>query len=166
MSLGSCHLALFGAGRRLFIDRLWLNLLGLHRPRPVKPYVQFPTQHERVRKTLVPALKAEGLRVCVDFECFEPGSFVVYEMERAVEQSRYTVSVLTPKYLESGFAEFEETLAQHLSLEERKKRYLGIMRESCEPSLSVRARYWLEMTDDDEYQINLPRLVQQLRQAP
>ncbi|HYX40372.1 MAG TPA: toll/interleukin-1 receptor domain-containing protein [Pyrinomonadaceae bacterium] len=128
--------------------------------------MQFPTQHERVRKTLVPALKAEGLRVCVDFECFEPGSFVVYEMERAVEQSRYTVSVLTPKYLESGFAEFEETLAQHLSLEERKKRYLGIMRESCEPSLSVRARYWLEMTDDDEYQINLPRLVQQLRQAP
>ena len=87
-------------------------------------------------------------------------------MERAVEQSRYTVSVLTPKYLESGFAEFEETLAQHLGLEEGKKRYLGIMRESCEPSLSVRARYWLEMTDDDEYQINLPRLVQQLRQVP
>ena len=119
-----------------------------------------------VRKTLVPALKAEGLRLCVDFECFEPGSYKVKEMERAVEQSRYTVSVLTPKYLESGFAEFEETLATQLGLEERKKRYLGIMRESCEPSLSVRARYWLEMTDDDEYQINLPRLVQQLRQAP
>ena len=119
-----------------------------------------------VRKTLVPALKAEGLRLCVDFECFEPGSYKVKEMERAVEQSRYTVSVLTPKYLESGFAEFEETLAQHLGLEEGKKRYLGIMRESCEPSLSVRARYWLEMTDDDEYQINLPRLVQQLRQVP
>ncbi|PYS93628.1 MAG: hypothetical protein DMF64_04320 [Acidobacteria bacterium] len=119
-----------------------------------------------VRKTLVPALKAEGLRVCVDFACFEPGSYVVHEMERAVEESRYTVSVLSPKYLESGFGEFEETLAQHLSLEERKKRYLGIMRESCEPSLRVRARYWLEMTDDDEYQINLPRLVQQLRQVP
>jgi Caspase domain/TIR domain len=119
-----------------------------------------------VRKTLVPALKAEGLRVCVDYECFDIGGYIVHEMERAVEQSRYTISVLTPNYLDSGFTEFEETLAQHLGLEERKKRYLGVMRESCEPSLSVRARYWLEMTDDDEYQTNLPRLVQQLRQVP
>jgi hypothetical protein len=119
-----------------------------------------------VRKTLVPALRAEGLKVCLDVDSFIPGNFVVKEMERAVEQSRYTVAVLSPSYLESGFTDFEQTLAQHMELEKRRKRYLGILLEPCEPSLSVRARFWLEMTDEDEFNVNLPRLSQQLRQKP
>jgi hypothetical protein len=119
-----------------------------------------------VRKTLVPALRADGLRVCLDVDSFEIGSFVVKEMERAVEQSRYTVAILSPRYIESGFADFEQTLAQHVELEERRKRYLGVMIEPCEPSLSIRARFWLEMTDEDEFRVNLPRLAEQIRQKP
>jgi hypothetical protein len=40
------------------------------------------------------------------------------------------------------------------------------MRERCTPRLSVRALYYLDMTDDDEFDINVARLVSQLRQAP
>ncbi|HXM49886.1 MAG TPA: caspase family protein [Pyrinomonadaceae bacterium] len=119
-----------------------------------------------VRKTLLPRLKAEGLRVCIDFECFALSAFLIKEMERAVEQSRYTVSVLTPAYLEGGFAEFEEILAEHLGLEKRQRRYLGIMREPCSPSLRIRARFWLNMTNSEEFEEGLPRLIHQLRQSP
>ncbi len=119
-----------------------------------------------VRKTLLPRLKAEGLRVCVDFECFGVGGLLIDEMERAVEQSRYTVSVLSPAYLDSNFTQFEEVLAQHLGLEKRQKRYLGIMLEPCSPSLRIRARFWLNMTNSEEFEESIPRLVHQARQSP
>lgn len=119
-----------------------------------------------VRQKLAPALRDAGLRVCIDYLCFDPGSFVVKEMERAVEQSRYTVTVLSPNYLESGFTDFEQTLAQHMEIEKRRKRYIGVLLAPCEPSLSVRARFWLEMTDEEEFRVNLPRLTQQLHQRP
>jgi hypothetical protein len=119
-----------------------------------------------VRKKLVPRLEAEGLRVCIDYRCFRLGRMLVTEMERAVESSRYTVSVLTPDYLNSGFAEFEEILSQHLGLERRQTRYMGIMREPCKPSLRVRARFWLDMTDDEEFEENVARLAYQVRLPP
>jgi hypothetical protein len=119
-----------------------------------------------VRKKLAPALRDAGLKVFIDYLCFDPGSFVVKEMERAIEQSRYTVTVLSPNYLESGFTDFEQTLAQHMEIEKRRKRYIGVLLAPCEPSLSVRARFWLEMTDEEEFRLNLPRLTQQLRERP
>jgi len=42
---------------------------------------------------------------------------VINEMERAVVQSRYTTAVLTPAYLSSNFADFENVIAQHVGLE-------------------------------------------------
>jgi hypothetical protein len=63
-----------------------------------------------VRGWLVPQLKAAGLKVCVDHESFEPGAPSLTEMERAVLQSRKTVMVLTPEYLQSEWAEFENIL--------------------------------------------------------
>lgn len=119
-----------------------------------------------VRKTLLPRLKAEGVRVCIDFECFQLGELLIKEMERAVEKSRYTLAILSPNYLNSGFTEFEEVLAEHLGLERRQKRYLGILREPCSPNLRIRARFWLDMTDNDEFEANLPRLIYQLCQSP
>ncbi|HSS20140.1 MAG TPA: caspase family protein [Pyrinomonadaceae bacterium] len=119
-----------------------------------------------VRKTLVPRLKAEGLRICVDFESFAISGLVINEMERAVEQSRYTVSILSPSYLKSNFAQFEEVLATHLGLEKRQQRYIGIMFQPCTPSLRIRARFWLDMTSNEEFEESFPRLVQQARLSP
>ncbi len=45
-----------------------------------------------VRETLVPRLEGAGLRVCVDYRCFRLGAPVIREMERAVEESCYTVA--------------------------------------------------------------------------
>jgi hypothetical protein len=55
-------------------------------------------------------------------------------------------------------------LAEHLGLEESQCRLLAIMREDCEPRLGIRARLWLDMTDGDEFEANLARLVDLLRQ--
>ena len=80
-------------------------------------------------------------------------------------QSRYSLAVLTPSYLESNFTEFENVLAQHLALEKGQRRLLAIMREECDPVLRMRAQLWLDMTDDEEFDMNIQLLVYELRQS-
>ncbi len=120
-----------------------------------------------VRKVLVPRLEKEGgLHACIDHRDFRLGAPLVLEMARAVEQSRYTLAVLTPAYLESNFTELENVLAEHLGLERSQRRLLAVMRQPCTPRLGMRARLWLDMTEDDEFELNVQRLVYELRQSP
>ena len=129
-------------------------------------YRQQDPDRSWVQKTLLPRLKAEGLRVCIDSEIFRLGATLVSEMEKAVEQSRYTLAVLSPAYLDSAFAELENILAEHLGLEARQRRLLAVMRERCKPRLGLRARLWLDMRDDREFDTSVARLVQELRMPP
>lgn len=119
-----------------------------------------------VRKTLLPQLEAQGVRACIDYRDFRLGAPLVKEMERAVEQSRYTLSVLSPVYLTSNFTELENVLAEHLGLEQSQRRLLAVLYQPCRPRLGIRARLMLDMTDEDEFEINLARLAYELRQIP
>jgi hypothetical protein len=116
------------------------------------------------RKTLIPRLKAEGLKV-IDDRDFALGLPEIENMQRAVEQSRYTLSILTPAYLGHGFSEFQSTLAQHLGLEQGQRRFLGVIRTECNPSLSLRMRTLLDMTDDEEFETDVARLIYGLSQS-
>ena len=119
-----------------------------------------------VRKTLVPKLEAAGLKVFIDYVDFRLGAPIVTEMERAVVQSRYTVGVLSPNYLRSNFTDLESILAEHIGLEQSQLRFIGVMREDCKPRLGIRARYYLDMTDEHGFEAALARLVAQVRQSP
>jgi TIR domain len=115
-----------------------------------------------VRTTLVPRLRAEGLKVCIDDDCFHLGAPLVLEMARAVEQSRYTLAVLSPAYLRGNFAQLEGVLAEHLGLEQGQRRLLAVIREPCTPRLGMRARLWLDMTHEAEVERGIARLVGEL----
>ena len=117
-----------------------------------------------VRGKLLPRLKSEGLRVCIDVECFRLGAALVQEMSRAVEQSRYTLAVLSPAYLAGNFTDLENVLAEHLGLETGERRLLAVLREPCDPGLRFRARLWLDMTREEDFEPALARLVRELRQ--
>src|SRR5689334_20838716 len=125
-------------------------------------YRQREPEKSWVRQTLLPRLTEAGLRVLIDFKHFRLGAPLITEMERAVKQSRYTVIVATPAYFESSFTEFENLLAQHLGLEEAQHRLLLIMRETVELTLRLNYKLWLPMTTDEEFEENLPRLVEAL----
>ncbi|MEM9092026.1 MAG: toll/interleukin-1 receptor domain-containing protein [Cyanobacteria bacterium P01_F01_bin.53] len=116
-----------------------------------------------VRKVLVPRLEAAGVRACIDYRDFRLGAVLVKEMERAVVESKYTLAVLTPTYLQSNFTEFENVIAEHLGLEESARRLLLVTREACDPSLRMRARLQLDMTDDNEFEVAAVRLIEALR---
>jgi hypothetical protein len=127
-------------------------------------YAKDDPQGPWVRQTLRPRLEQAGLRACIDHRDFRLGAARIREIERAVEQSRYTLAVLTPAYVESNFAELESVLAQHLGEEESERRFLAVMREKTRPRLSIRATLWLDMTDDRDLDINVDRLVYELSQ--
>ncbi len=116
-----------------------------------------------VQQVFVPALKAKGLCVCVDYICFRWGRMLTLEMARAIEESRYTVAILSPHYLQSSFAEFENVLAQHVGLEKQQIRLLALIRQACTPRLGIRATMMLDMSNDSEFDLNLARFVYQLR---
>ncbi len=130
-------------------------------------YSQHEPEKTWVRKVLLPRLEKElGLHVCIDYRDFRLGAPLVLEMARAVEKSRYTVAVLSPAYLESNFTELETVLAEHLGLERSQRRLLAVMRPSCSPRLGLRARLWLDMTQDGEFEVDVERLIYELRQEP
>lgn len=126
-------------------------------------YRQQEPDRSWVRAVLVPRLESAGLRVCVDYRSFRLGAPLVLEMGRAVETSRHTVAVLSPRFVQSTFTELETVLAEHLGLEQAENRLLVVMREPTTARLGLRARLWLDVTDDATVDDALDRLCTELR---
>ncbi len=116
-----------------------------------------------VHNILLPRLESEAIKVFIDFRDFRLGYPIVAEMGRAVEQSRFTVAILTPAYLESNYTELENILAEHSGLEIGIHRLLVIMREKCQPRIGIRARLWLDMTNEKEIDQNFLRLLSHIK---
>ena len=116
-----------------------------------------------VRKTLVPALEARGLRALIDYRDFRLGAPLVTEMARAVEECRFTLAVITRTYIESNFTELENVMAKQLGLEKSQVRLIGILRDPdldiSKVRLDIRGSLMLDMTDDDEFEVLVERLV-------
>ena len=138
-------------------------------PRPFDVFISYrhrEPEQSWVRDELVPKLRHDGVRVCLDVDGFRLGAPIVLEMARAVESSNYTLAVVTPGYLQSTFTELETVLAEHLSLEERKRRLLMVMRETTRPRLGMRANLWLDMTNPAAFAQNIDGLSRHLRTEP
>src|SRR5262249_46825626 len=115
------------------------------------------------RKTLLPRLEAHGVRACIDFRDFRLGRPRLEQTDKAVQASRYTLSVLTNAYLASQLAELGGILARFLGADTNQSRWLGVLRELCRPGLDMRSRMLLDMTDDAELDANVARLAYELR---
>jgi hypothetical protein len=76
--------------------------------------------------TLVPHLERAGLRVAVSGDVEQPGAARVVGIERGISQSRRTVVVLSPAYLDDNMADFENVLALTMGIEEGTYRVLPV----------------------------------------
>jgi hypothetical protein len=119
-----------------------------------------------VRDSLLPALEGAGIRATVDVRA-PLGVPIITYIEGAVQRSRYTVLVLSEAYQQSGYAEFEGLVSQHLSVqEERRGRVLPIAIDGSRPRLGLRYLPILRMSDEDEFDMNIDRLITQLHRPP
>ncbi|XP_060070333.1 uncharacterized protein LOC132550305 [Ylistrum balloti] len=89
-----------------------------------------------VLHTLFPKLEKElGFTLCMHFRDFMPGETIANNIINAVNNSRRTILILTPRYIESEFTRFEYQVAQHEMLK-RKHRIIPILLEDITDSLS------------------------------
>lgn len=109
---------------------------------------------------LVPRLKAAGLSICIDRECFEPGAPVVDEIERAIRESRRILAVLSPAWVESEWAAFEGLLVQHGDPAARWRRLIPVLIEPCEPPERIQLLQWVDLTQADQREAQIDRIVQ------
>jgi hypothetical protein len=119
-----------------------------------------------VERVLVPFLEGCGIKICLEHRDFALGRPRIREMERAVTQSRYTLAVLTPSYVEDGFTDFQSLIAQHLSLETREPRLVPVLRRACKLELGTRMTSLLDLSRDEDVPAGLQRLALALRERP
>ena len=64
-----------------------------------------------VVNSLLPAIEDTGLKACIDFRDFVPGKPSRKNMSEAVQQSAFTVLVMTPAWMASEWTAFEAMLS-------------------------------------------------------
>jgi hypothetical protein len=116
-----------------------------------------------VRGWLLPELEAKRLRVCADFRDFEAGKPSLVNMERAVAQSRRTLIVLTPEWVNSQWTEFESLLVQTEDPAGRQARMIPLRLKACTPPKRIAMLTYLDMSDAAQQEAQLGRLVAQIK---
>ncbi len=101
---------------------------------------------EWVRGELLKRIEQVGLRVFIDFRDFTRGAPSIKEIERGILTCRKTLLVLTPKYIESEWCEFEGVMAQTLSPANRDLRVIPLLKTPCEKPLYVGALTHIDFT--------------------
>lgn len=105
--------------------------VGMEMPMRYDVFVSY--RHEGVDRNfatqLVAALEADGYRVAIDERDFPANASFLQEMERCVRQSRFTVAVISSRYLESGNCQEEAIICKVLDMGDRKRRLIPIVIE-------------------------------------
>ena len=83
-----------------------------------------------VATQLVEALEADGYRVAIDERDFPANASFLQEMERCVRESRFTVAVISSRYLESGNCQEEAVICKVLDMGDRKRRLIPLVIET------------------------------------
>jgi hypothetical protein len=86
---------------------------------------------EWVDKWLLPRLEQAGLRVTVDYRDFIVGMPRVENVERAIQNSRRTIVVLTPGWLDSEWNAFEALLLRTMDPAARQRKLLPVLLKPC-----------------------------------
>ena len=80
-------------------------------------------------RDLLKKLEADGYKVAIDERDFDPSQTFVEEMERCIKESRFTLAVMSPRYLESGNCAEEAIICKVLDMGERKRRIIPLVIE-------------------------------------
>jgi len=78
---------------------------------------------------LVSMLEGDGYRVAIDERDFPGNASFLLEMERCIRESRFTLAVISPRYLESGATQEEAIISRVLDLGDRKRRLIPLVIE-------------------------------------
>jgi hypothetical protein len=85
-----------------------------------------------VARQVLDALEADGYKVAIDERDFVPNASFLLEIERCIRESRYTVAIVSARYLESGNCEEEAIVTKVLDMSERRRRLIPFIIQTVE----------------------------------
>jgi WD40 repeat protein len=117
-------------------------------------------------RKVIRRLEAAGLRVAIDERDFSPEASFVEEMERWIRNSRFTLAVISSRYLESGNTIEEAIICKVLDLRERRHRLIPLIMEKVERPAWLYNIVGIDFTDPDPIVDPFQRLVGALKALP
>lgn len=119
-----------------------------------------------VQDVLLLYLQQAKIRPCVDYSDFEIGAPAIDNMERAIEQSRRILLVLTPNWVSGQWTTFELLLAQMKDPASRLRRVLPLLVKPCELPDRLKVFTYLDLTEPREFDRQMQRLIHALQMEP
>jgi hypothetical protein len=119
-----------------------------------------------VRGQLLPSIEAAGLQVMIDYRDFEIGVPSLVNMERAVDNSRHTLVVLTPAWVASEWTEFESLLVGTSDPAARRRKIIPLLLEACRLPSRLAILTYADFTRPSEFEAQMARLVKSLLPQP
>jgi hypothetical protein len=116
-----------------------------------------------VRGELLPQLELAGLQVCIDDRDFEIGTPSLVNMERAVDNCRHTLIVLTPDWINSEWTEFESLLAGTGDPAGRRRKLIPLMLKPCKLPPRIAMLTYADFTQPAERKTQMARLIKSIR---
>jgi len=80
-------------------------------------------------RQLLTVLEGDGYAVAIDERDFPANASFLQEMERCIRESRFTVAVISSRYLDSGNCEEEAIICKVLDMGDRKRRLIPLVIE-------------------------------------
>lgn len=108
-----------------------------------------------VKTRLLPELEGHGFTVCIDFRDFVTGATSVTEMERAVQESRHILAVLSDSYVKSEWSTVEAIMAQTLDPAAVQRRLIPVLLSNCTLPLRLQILNYRNLSKDDPVQWDL-----------
>jgi hypothetical protein len=167
----------------IFAGRLRENFpIALYRggsERPVVPdregyrydvYVSFTNRgNDKIlaRERLIPRLQEAGLQVAIGGRVERPGLYRVVGIERALEESRRIILLISAAYLRDNVEGFKAALGQELGINDGTFRVIPVYLENPErldSPLRYRALVGLDLSGEQDFDQEVDRLIEELRQ--
>ena len=116
---------------------------------------------EWVRNWLLPKLEEAGVNYCIDDDHFDYGVASLINMERAVEQSRKALLVLSENWVASEWTGFEGLLLQTKDPIGLRQTFLLLKLDDCELPDRLGIFTWADFRTPEGQDRNISRLIKQ-----
>jgi hypothetical protein len=100
-------------------------------------------------RQLLKDLEAAGYTVAIDERDFEANASFLQEMERCVKESQFTLSVVSPRYFDSGNCEEESIICKVMDMADRRRRLIPLTVEHVHLPTWMYNLVGIDFTADD-----------------
>jgi hypothetical protein len=112
-------------------------------------FISYRHANRALARQLLRDLESAGYKVAIDERDFGRNLTFLEELERCIKESRFTLALLSPEYLDSGNCVEEAIICKVLDMGARKRRLVPLVLEKVERPVWLYDITGIDYTDTD-----------------